>query len=156
MNELICRVMSSVEMSTWVRQKDQSQFITGRGCFKDACKIADFQGKWMTAETWVQLISLYRNLSEDLYFDAAALNKAISNDRALVLEMDASSLIGIHKEHCGIFHKSHRKKSQHGASSAVRSSGWCYYATTPGNSPSNPPNSSSALAVKQSNSQSII
>ena len=105
-------------MSTWVRQKDKSQFI--RGCFNEACKIADFQGKWMMAKTRVQLIRLYSSLSEDLYFGAAKLYKVISNDRALVLEMDASSLVGIHNDHCGIFHRNHRpKKPQHVTSTAI-------------------------------------
>ena len=108
---------SLLEMS-WVRQKDQSQFI--RGCFKEACKIANFQGKWMMVKTWVQLIRFYSNLSEDLYVDAAMLNKVIHNDRALVLEMDTFGLVGVHKDRCGIFHRNHSpKKSQHRKCSAI-------------------------------------
>ena len=95
-------------MLSQVQWKHQAQFIIG--CFGDECNNVDTQGKWMAAETWVELIGVYSNLSEALYCDAVTLNQAKSRDKALALAMDCTN-IGTTRQHCGIFCNTFKPKN---------------------------------------------
>jgi hypothetical protein len=46
-------------------------------CFRDACSIETFHGKWMAAETWAQVIIKHFKVNESLKFDGSQIVKAL-------------------------------------------------------------------------------
>ena len=90
--------------------------------------LAEFQQKWMSAETWVQLIVKYSIVDSSLMFNGEKLDKCINSRENKHLQDEMDLRLSIPKDHIGIFHEQQRKKG-----STKRTS--YYYATTSGKSP---------------------
>ena len=96
--------------------------------FLQAARREEFQHKWMSAETWAQLIVKYSIVDSNLIFNGDQLDKCINSreNKRLREEMDLRLLIP--KDHIGILCEQLRKKGSTKKTSY-------YYATTSGQSP---------------------
>jgi hypothetical protein len=54
-------------------------------CFLKATRRDEFQLRWMSAETWAQLITKYCILDTELSFNGSDLNKALNNRSNVLL-----------------------------------------------------------------------
>jgi len=98
-------------------------------CFKDACAVETFHHKWMTAETWIQIIIKHFKLNECLKFDDSQLTKALPVKRHAILnsELLVSDRCNIPSDHIGIFRDTF---GQHGKNRVH-----CFYACPKGTVP---------------------
>ena len=96
--------------------------------FLEAARVTDFQQRWMTADTWAELIIHRFNIDLSLSFNGSYLVKALGNKQHKhtwnLMECDRRN---IPRDHIGIF----RDKYCPRGSSPVH----CFYATLPGHSP---------------------
>jgi hypothetical protein len=92
-----------------------------------ACR-EEFHHRWMSAETWAQLIVKYSIVDSFLIFNGEQLEKCLNSreNKGLREEMDLRTMIP--KDHIGIFREQMRKKGSTKKCSY-------YYATTSGQSP---------------------
>jgi len=127
---LLSEKMSSSDIPSQLQWwNHQSQFIIST--FLEACWDEWYDEKWMTAETWVELIQSYNNDPEVLHFDVASLNWAITKtSKALAVQMDIK--VGVLKNCCSIFHNKYIPRC---VLSGKFSTICCYYATIPGKLP---------------------
>ena len=70
----------------------------------------EFHHRWMSAETWAQLIVKYSIVDSSLIFNGEQLEKCLNSreNKGLREEMDLRTMIP--KDHIGIFHEQMRKK----------------------------------------------
>ena len=116
-------------MSTLVMALDNANYIAA--VFLEAAHVADFQHRWMSANTWAKLIKDQYKLNEQLSFTGNALVKVLGlkQNRHLVNSMDVDHS-NIPRDQIGIFHERY-----HPQSGTSRSPVHCFYATTPGGIP---------------------
>jgi hypothetical protein len=95
--------------------------------FLDACKVPCFHNRWMSSQTWADIIVMHYSIAPDLQFDGKMLVKGIARNKHLAASMDIA-WNNVPHDHCGIFHHELRKDGK----SRVH----YYYATTIGNAPS--------------------
>jgi hypothetical protein len=74
-------------------------------CFRDACSIETFHGKWMTAETWAQVIVKHFKVNKSLKFDGSQIVKALG--LKCYASLNSKMLVADHctipSDHIGIF-----------------------------------------------------
>jgi len=96
--------------------------------FLQAARREEFQQKWMSAETWAQLIVKYSIVDSNLIFNGDQLDKCINSRENKRLREEMGLRLSIPKDHIGIFCEQLRKKGSTKKTSY-------YYATTSGQSP---------------------
>jgi len=98
-------------------------------CFRDACSNEAFHGKWMTAETWAQVIIKHFKVNESLKFDGSQIVKALGLKRyaSLNSEMLVADRRTIPFDHIGIFRDVFRQHGKHRVH--------CFYAGPKGKPP---------------------
>ena len=94
--------------------------------FFDACKAKSFHNKWMSAQTWADIIIHNFSIQPELQFNGAALVKALGKSH-LSESMDIP-WTQIPPDHCGIFRQTLQPKG--------KSKTYYFCATTSGNGPS--------------------
>ena len=107
--------------------KTRPDFIVS--CFRDACSNETFHGKWMTAETWAQVIIKHFKVNESLKFDGSQIVKALGLKRyaSLNSEMLVADRRTIPFDHIGIFRDVFRQHGKHRVH--------CFYAGPKGKPP---------------------
>jgi len=112
-------------MSRDLQSSDKNKFSVVS--FVEACRNTNFHHRWMTAETWVNLILHRYMLSADERFSGKNLSKALSLRSSLWLTgmMDINTNNAPH-DHIDIFRISYKPKN-----SMIH----CYYATPNGSNP---------------------
>ena len=105
-------------------KKTMSGFILT--AFFDACKAKSFHNKWMSAQTWADIIIHNFSIQPELQFNGASLVKALGKSH-LSESMDIP-WTQIPPDHCGIFRQTLQPKG--------KSKTYYFYATTSGNGPS--------------------
>jgi hypothetical protein len=91
--------------------------------FFDACKAKSFHNKWMSAQTWADIIIHNFSIQPELQFNGASLGKALGKSH-LSVSMDIP-WTQIPPDHCGIFCQMLQPKG--------KSKTYYFYATTSGN-----------------------
>jgi len=104
----------AVKMLCNLQWKQHSKYILA--VFHQACSDPEFQGRWMSADTWATVINMYYDVPEPMRLEGATINKAVSKDRELLNEMRMMDNVG--PNHCGIFCASYKPG---------RKMAWCYY-----------------------------
>ena len=94
--------------------------------FFDACMAKSFQNKWMSAQTWADIIIHNFSIKPELHFNGASLVRALGKSH-LSESMDIP-WTQIPPDHCGIFRRTLQPKG--------KSKTYYFYATTSGNGPS--------------------
>ncbi len=94
--------------------------------FFDACMAKSFQNKWMSAQTWADIIIHNFSIKPELQFNGASLVRALGKSH-LSESMDIP-WTQIPPDHCGIFRRTLQPKG--------KSKTYYFYATTSGNGPS--------------------
>jgi hypothetical protein len=61
--------------------------------FLEACQNPEFQGKWMTSETWGEVISRYYALSPEVSYDGKKLVQAIGYSKWLLSIIESNGMI---------------------------------------------------------------
>ena len=79
-------------------------------CFLQASCREEFQQKWMSAETWAQLIIKYSIVDSSLMFNGEQLDKCINSRENKHLQDEMDLRLSIPKDHIGIFREQQRKK----------------------------------------------
>jgi hypothetical protein len=64
--------------------------------FLEACHNAEFQGKWMTATTWAELVSLHYSLVPELSYDGNKLVQANGHSKWLVSLIETTGIVNEH------------------------------------------------------------
>jgi hypothetical protein len=72
--------------------------------------LAEFQQKWMSAETWVQLIVKYSIVDSSLMFNGEQLEKCMNSREHKHLQDEMDLRLSIPKDHIGSFREQQRKK----------------------------------------------
>jgi len=78
-------------------------------CFLQASCREEFQQKWMSAETWAQLIIKYSIVDSSLMLNGEQLDNCINSRENKHLQDEMDLRLSIPKDHIGIFHKLQRK-----------------------------------------------
>ena len=99
-----------------------------KSSFLLATRREEFQHKWMSAETWAQLIVKYSIIDETLVFDGNQLDKCLNSRENVRLREQMDLKSNVLGDHIGIFHEHIRKK---GMSKKL----YYYYATPIGETP---------------------
>ena len=107
-------VTFAVKMLCDLQWKQHSKYILA--VFHQACFDPEFQGRWMSADTWATVINMYYDVPEPMRLEGTKINKAVSKDRELSNEMRMMDNVG--PNNCGIFHVSYKPG---------RKMVWCYY-----------------------------
>ena len=118
-------------MSTMLHPSPASGFIVAS--FLEATHVTDFHQRWMSVDTWAELIKHHYSLNDSLSFTGNQLLKALSSKqhRHLFTLMDADQS-SVPKDHISIFHDKYWPQT-----SAKHI--YCFYATLKGNKPFNKP-----------------
>jgi hypothetical protein len=80
--------------------------------FREACSITAFQGKWMTADTWAEVIVKHYKLSEVMSFNGNQLVNALGlkKNHAFNSEISVADRRNLPPDHIGIFRDMFRPK----------------------------------------------
>jgi hypothetical protein len=117
-------------MSTLLHPSPASGFIVA--LFLEATHVTKFHHRWMSVNTWAELIKHQYSLNYNLSFTGNQLLKALSSKqhKHLLMLMDADQT-NIPKDHIGIFCDNYRPHT----STSLRKHIYCFYASMKGNKP---------------------
>ena len=106
----------------------ENKFITTS--FLDACRKPQFQNRWMTAETWCDVIAHHFKLPPETIYNGKQLNNAISRNKVYGSQVDSSSGLETSDAISGanVFRQSYRQKN---STTKV----YCFYAAPKGEKP---------------------
>ena len=106
----------------------ENKFITTS--FLDACRKPQFQNRWMTAETWCDVIAHHFKLPPETIYNGKQLNNAISRNKVYGSQVDSSSGLETSDAISGanVFRQSYRQKN---STAKV----YCFYAAPKGQKP---------------------
>ena len=121
-----CSTELPAKMTSWLHSFQSSNFIIAS--FREACRNAVFHHKWMSAQTWAEVIAHQYNLSDEKQYNGKDLVKALSlkSSRWLTNMMDIDPN-NVPKDHIGIFRRQYKPKK----SGTV----YCYYSAPQGQAP---------------------
>ena len=104
-----------------------SEFVVAS--FLEACRNKEFHHRWMTAETWSNLVRVYYKLSNDNAYTGKLLVKALSSNKHhnLNQQMQIVDVMNVPSDHIGIFRDKYRPRGQAFV--------YCFYATSRGGIP---------------------
>jgi len=106
---------------------DKNHFILA--CFLEASCRSEFQHRWMSAETWAQLIVKYTLITNtELIFNGVELNRCINAKKQKHIRDQMDDRIKVTRDHIGIFRDNRRPFGQSAKT-------YYYYATPKGETP---------------------
>ena len=121
------RILFSIEMSTALQSSEKNKYIIAS--FREACRNPRFFHRWMTADTWANLITKFYKPSLELQYTGKELTRVLSlkSSRWLTALLDVDTN-NVPRNHFGVFRKSYKPKS---STSTIH----CFYATEEGKAP---------------------
>jgi len=115
-------------MANLIQTSPNGQFAVA--AFLEACCVEAFHGRWMSADTWADLIQHVFSLAPEMKFTGKDQVKALSlrSNEKLREAMDIP-WNSVPRDHVGIFHRAHQPQG----STRMH----CFYATARGSKPDN-------------------